>query len=173
MSKSELWRDGGRIIPVGTPPQRTQIEASMKHQPNQCPPILFGDAKNLLNEFARFARSQKADESTDSEVLQPFATLTGLQNVAAYVSTAIRDAGSEVAESLDRLARAIENSSPATDPPKLVRLRDVARRIGLSSDSVMRLYLNGEFPKPVYLDGVPFFRESEVNEWLANVAKQN
>jgi predicted DNA-binding transcriptional regulator AlpA len=87
-------------------------------------------------------------------------------NIAAYLSCAISNASSDVAKSLDRLARAVENLTPATEPPTLVRLRDVARRIGLSSDAIMRLSLKDEFPKPIYLGGIPFFSDSNVSDWL-------
>ena len=173
-----LWRDGHKIFNVGKPRKQTpNEELQMKHhKPTQCPPILHGDCTNIINDFLRAtrrivdARTGETAGSTDSNIAASLAVFTGLQNVAAYLSAAINNGSGEIAESLNRLARAVENLTPAVEPPTLVRLRDVSRRIGISSESVMKLSRKGQFPAAIYLDdsGVPFFTESQVNEWLAS-----
>jgi predicted DNA-binding transcriptional regulator AlpA len=155
---------------VGKQPQRPPLQRL-----HECPPVLAGDCANVVfDEFLRSIRRKidaqlgegYASPDIVAAVVNALATEHGATNVAAYLSCAISNAGSEIAESVNRLARAVENYTPAVEPPTLVRLRDVARRIGLSSDSIMRMSLKDEFPKPVYLDGIPFFRESDVNDWL-------
>lgn len=172
-----LWRDGHRIFNMGKPrkqtPDELYEELKMKHKPNQCPPIHMGDCTNIINDFLSAsrqivnARTGETAGSTDPQIAASLAVFVGLQNVAGYLSAAINNGSGEIAEALNRLARAIENSTPATDPPVLVRLRDVSRRLGLSSESLMKLSSKGEFPTPIRLDGIPFFKESEINDWLA------
>lgn len=176
MSDHLLWRDGHKIFNVGRPktqtPDELYEELKMKHKPNQCPPILHGDCTNIINDVLNAtrrivdARTGETAGSTDPQVAASLAILIGLQNVAGYLSAAINNGSEDIAESINRLARAVANSTPAIDPPTLVRLRDVARRIGISSDALMRLSLKGEFPDVVRIADMPFFRESDVNDWL-------
>jgi predicted DNA-binding transcriptional regulator AlpA len=182
MSKVEIWRDGDQIHGSDQPQKQTSDEIfeefKMRIKPHQCPPILLSDSRNAINEFLHWAPhliSQNTGQtvsSADTEVLASLAVFSGLMNVAAHVSSALGNAGGEIAESLDRLARAVENSSPAVDPPKLTRLRDVSRRIGISSEAIMRLAAKNEFPQPATrLEGIPFFRESDVTVWLTAKAE--
>lgn len=176
--KHLLWRDGKKIFGCDQPTKQTPDEIfeehKMKLKPNQCPPILHGDCKNAINDYLNMTRriiNQNTGETagcSDTQVVASFAAFTGLMNVAAYLSAAINNGSGEIAESINRLARAVENLTPATEPPTLVRLRDVARRIGISSEGIMRLANKNEFPQPVTrLEGIPFFREGDVNDWLA------
>jgi predicted DNA-binding transcriptional regulator AlpA len=156
---------------VGRQPRNLKI--------SECPPALVGDAANVIyDDFLRSIRSRidgrlgdgSANAETIAAVLTALATEHASVNLASYVSCAIRDAGSDIADSVSRLARAVENLTPAVEPPTLVRLRDVSRRIGISSESVMKLSRKGQFPAAIYLDesGVPFFVESDVDAWLAS-----
>ena len=108
----------------------------------------------------------KRQARQNPQVAASLAILIGLQNVAGYLSAAINNGSGDIAEALNRLARAVENMTPAVEPPTLVRLRDVSRRIGISSEGIMRLAKKNEFPQPIRLDGIPFFKESDVNDWL-------
>lgn len=180
MSDHLLWRDGHKIFGCEQPKRQTPDEIfeefKMKMKPHQCPPILHGDCKNAINDYLNMTRqivNQRTGETAAcSDVAASFAVFTGLMNVAAYASSAISNGSGEIAEALNRLARAIETNSPAADPPTLTRLRDVSRRIGITSESVMKLSRRGEFPEAVYLDdsGIPFFREIDVTNWLAGKA---
>lgn len=53
-----------------------------------------------------------------------------------------------------------------TQPPTL-RARDVAERLGLSPDAVMRESIRGNLAKPVYIDGSPHWRQSDLDQYLA------
>lgn len=178
MSNAEIWQDGHRVFGAGQTRKQTPDEIfeelKMRHKPNQCPPILHGDCKNAINDYLNMTRrvlNQNSGETagcTDTQIAASFAVFMGLMNIAAYLSSAISNGNGEIAESLNRLARAVENMTPAVEPPTLVRLRDVSRRIGISSESIMKLSRKGEFPQAIYLDDseVPFFRDSDVNNWL-------
>ena len=53
-----------------------------------------------------------------------------------------------------------------TQPPAL-RAKEVSERLGLSPDAVMRESIRGNLAKPVYQDGSPLWRESDVDQYLA------
>ena len=62
----------------------------------------------------------------------------------------------------------------ANQKHRVIRLRDVLRRTGLSRSGAYRLRRLGEFPKALKL-GVRAvgFLESDVNEWIAERAKDS
>lgn len=63
-------------------------------------------------------------------------------------------------------------TSPASLPPapdRILRLRTVTDRVGLSRATIYRRMLRGEFPASVPLGGsLVGWRESEINAWIAS-----
>lgn len=56
----------------------------------------------------------------------------------------------------------------ATD--RLIRLRDVALRVGMSKATIYRKIALGMFPKPVSVGGQSVrWRESVLDEWMASL----
>lgn len=49
---------------------------------------------------------------------------------------------------------------------RLVSIREVSSRLGLSIRAVYRLIARGEFPRPVKVGGATRFYESDVGEYL-------
>ncbi|MDZ7895358.1 MAG: AlpA family phage regulatory protein [Sphingobium sp.] len=59
-------------------------------------------------------------------------------------------------------------SEPLKPGERLLRLRDVLDRVGLSTTTLYRRIRAGEFPKPMKLSaGVSRWRESQVDGWIA------
>ena len=55
-------------------------------------------------------------------------------------------------------------------PDRLIRLRDVAIRVGMSKATIYRKIALGEFPKPVGVGGQSVrWRESVLAEWIASL----
>lgn len=51
---------------------------------------------------------------------------------------------------------------------KLLRLRDVASRVGMSKATIYRRIALGEFPRPVSVGGASVrWRESDIDGWMA------
>ena len=51
---------------------------------------------------------------------------------------------------------------------RLIRLRDVAQRVGMSKATIYRKIALGEFPKPVGVGGQSVrWRESTIVDWMA------
>ena len=65
------------------------------------------------------------------------------------------------------------HSPDGTDRPKqlrVIRLKEVKRRMGLSHSAIYRLIKDGSFPKPHFLGGPIVARtEAEMDEWIAGV----
>ena len=58
-------------------------------------------------------------------------------------------------------------NDPTTTQEQLIDVREVARRCGVSADSVRRLCDRGHTPEPVRLGRAIRWREAEVNGWIA------
>ena len=55
-------------------------------------------------------------------------------------------------------------------PDPILRVRDVATRIGLSRATIYRMENKGQFPRRLQLSpGAVGWRESEVRSWLASL----
>lgn len=53
---------------------------------------------------------------------------------------------------------------------RLIRLRDVAQRVGLSKATIYRKLRAGAFPKPVTIGGTAVrWRESAIDGWIASL----
>ena len=65
------------------------------------------------------------------------------------------------------------HSPDGTDRPKqlrLIRLKEVKRRVGLSHSTIYRRIKDGSFPKPHSLGGpIVAWTEAEIDEWIAGV----
>lgn len=59
-----------------------------------------------------------------------------------------------------------ELMSQNTANDRLLSIRQVAERLGLSTRAVYRLCAKGEFPKPVKLGGATRFYESDLQSFL-------
>lgn len=56
------------------------------------------------------------------------------------------------------------------NPDRLIRLRDVIARVGMSKATIYRKISLGEFPKPVGIGGQSVrWRESTVDGWIAGL----
>lgn len=56
------------------------------------------------------------------------------------------------------------------NPDRLIRLRDVVTRVGMSKATIYRKIALGEFPKPVGVGGQSVrWRESTVVDWIASL----
>lgn len=64
--------------------------------------------------------------------------------------------------------------SPLVEPPtKLLRLRDVKDRTGVSHSTIYRWMDAGEFPRPIKLsEACVRWREADLNEWIERRASQ-
>ncbi len=53
---------------------------------------------------------------------------------------------------------------------RLLRLREVAERVGMSKATIYRKIALGEFPRPVSVGGSSVrWRESEIDGWMAEL----
>lgn len=61
------------------------------------------------------------------------------------------------------------NSAETTLPTAILRLRDVQQRTGLSRSTLYLLISRDDFPRQVRLSARAVgWRESEINDWIAN-----
>jgi len=51
-------------------------------------------------------------------------------------------------------------------PRRLLRIREVCDRVGLSKTTIYVRMANGDFPKPVQLGGTVAWVESEIDKWI-------
>lgn len=55
-----------------------------------------------------------------------------------------------------------------TAPIRLIRMKEVQRRVGLGRSTIYRWMAEGRFPKPVQLGGhAVAWPESEIDTWIA------
>jgi predicted DNA-binding transcriptional regulator AlpA len=158
-------------------PEQVFEEFKMKIKPHECPPIFHSDGRTATDKFVQWATNLtqgqgEISRETIAHLASGFAAFSGQMNVAAYVSSAINNTGGEIAESLNRLARAVENLTPTVEPPVLLTLRNVARRVGLWQFQIKKLIKAGEFPQPIDVAGSKKFLESDINQWLTTKANQ-
>ena len=69
----------------------------------------------------------------------------------------------------------VMHSPDGTDRTKqlrLIRLKEVKRRVGLSHSTIYRRIKDGSFPKPHSLGGpIVAWTEAEIDEWIADVLR--
>ena len=59
----------------------------------------------------------------------------------------------------------------AENEMRLLRIRDVMQKVGLSRPSVYKRMAIGNFPKPIYpAPRAPRWRSDEVDEWIAELS---
>jgi prophage regulatory protein len=69
------------------------------------------------------------------------------------------------------MSRTSANSRDARTEPALLRRWDVELRTGLSTTTLYRLMLGGQFPRPVIIaKRAVAWRVSDVNAWLARLS---
>jgi len=62
----------------------------------------------------------------------------------------------------------------ATPNTKILRLRVVTERVGLSRSTLWRLVKSGSFPRPLELSvGAIGWREADIEQWISNLPSLN
>jgi len=55
---------------------------------------------------------------------------------------------------------------------RLLRLKEVARKAGMGRSTIYRKMDQGSFPKPVRIDAMVRWRESDVDAWIASLQRK-
>lgn len=55
---------------------------------------------------------------------------------------------------------------------RLIRLPEVMHRVGLGRTAIYQRIRRSEFPRPIRVDGMALWRESEVRAWIAERVRQ-
>lgn len=61
----------------------------------------------------------------------------------------------------------MKNAQNSTDAPQWVTVKDIAKMFGIGKNSVFRMSMRGDFPKPLRLGHNRRWNVDEITAWIA------